>query len=242
MLRTRAPRESLALAFVLPRSRSLEAALADGAFPDSLQFFVPRIGRISLISAVNFGLLISEDDGASWLLDLASRLSRWYVFASISSASRRCEVQLSHGMSIVQRRSELILQNVHLDKTARRSSTSSPRRLRIQQTEVDRRRSADAADPWGRRIGVNRGTRLREAARRSESEVRTNARARLSRGARVRSMMGGESSRAGRLAAMRCRAGFSTRILVLSRTRGSRRCREDLVRTSLPLVLALRTL
>lgn len=42
------------------------AAAADGAFPDSMQMLLPSDRPHEAILATNFGLLITEDDGASW--------------------------------------------------------------------------------------------------------------------------------------------------------------------------------
>lgn len=41
-------------------------AAADGAFPDSMQLLVPADHPHRIILATNFGLIISEDDGATW--------------------------------------------------------------------------------------------------------------------------------------------------------------------------------
>jgi MYXO-CTERM domain-containing protein len=41
-------------------------AAADGAFPDSMQLLVPADQPHRIILATNFGLIISEDDGATW--------------------------------------------------------------------------------------------------------------------------------------------------------------------------------
>jgi hypothetical protein len=41
-------------------------AAADGAFPDSMQIFVPADAPHRIILATNFGLIISDDDGATW--------------------------------------------------------------------------------------------------------------------------------------------------------------------------------
>jgi len=41
-------------------------AVADGAFPDSTQIFVPADAPHRIILATNFGLIISDDDGATW--------------------------------------------------------------------------------------------------------------------------------------------------------------------------------
>lgn len=49
------------LALALPAS-----ARADGAFPDSLGIFLPADRPHEIFAATNFGLLISDDDGATW--------------------------------------------------------------------------------------------------------------------------------------------------------------------------------
>lgn len=41
-------------------------ATADGAFPDSLQILLPASHPQRIVLATNFGLIISEDDGATW--------------------------------------------------------------------------------------------------------------------------------------------------------------------------------
>ena len=41
-------------------------AAANGAFPDSMQIFVPADRPHEIILATNFGLIISEDDGTTW--------------------------------------------------------------------------------------------------------------------------------------------------------------------------------
>lgn len=41
-------------------------AAADGAFPDSMQIFVPADAPHRIILATNFGLIVSDDDGATW--------------------------------------------------------------------------------------------------------------------------------------------------------------------------------
>jgi hypothetical protein len=41
-------------------------AAADGAFPDSMQIFVPAETPHRIILATNFGLITSDDDGATW--------------------------------------------------------------------------------------------------------------------------------------------------------------------------------
>lgn len=41
-------------------------AAADGAFPDSMQIFVPAEAPHRIILTTNFGLIISDDDGATW--------------------------------------------------------------------------------------------------------------------------------------------------------------------------------
>jgi hypothetical protein len=51
----------LALAVAVPKQ-----AIADGAFPDSMQIFVPADAPHRIILATNFGLIISDDDGATW--------------------------------------------------------------------------------------------------------------------------------------------------------------------------------
>ena len=50
------------VAFLLPA----DGPRADGAFPDSMQIFVPADHPHRIILATNFGLIISEDDGATW--------------------------------------------------------------------------------------------------------------------------------------------------------------------------------
>jgi len=42
------------------------AAEANGAFPDSLQLLLPKTAPSRIVVATNFGLIGSEDDGASW--------------------------------------------------------------------------------------------------------------------------------------------------------------------------------
>jgi MYXO-CTERM domain-containing protein len=51
----------IALAAALPKQ-----AAADGAFPDSMQIFVPADAPHRIILTTNFGLIISDDDGATW--------------------------------------------------------------------------------------------------------------------------------------------------------------------------------
>ena len=51
----------IALAVAVPRQ-----AAADGAFPDSMQIFVPADAPHRIILATNFGLIVSDDDGATW--------------------------------------------------------------------------------------------------------------------------------------------------------------------------------
>lgn len=41
-------------------------AVADGAFPDSMQIFAPADAPERVILATNFGLIVSDDDGATW--------------------------------------------------------------------------------------------------------------------------------------------------------------------------------
>jgi len=41
-------------------------AYADGAFPDSLQILLPADRPHQIVLATNFGLILSEDDGATW--------------------------------------------------------------------------------------------------------------------------------------------------------------------------------
>src|SRR5215831_1213059 len=41
-------------------------ASANGAFPDSLSILLPPDRPHEIILATNFGLLVSEDDGAKW--------------------------------------------------------------------------------------------------------------------------------------------------------------------------------
>jgi hypothetical protein len=41
-------------------------ARADGAFPDSMSIFVPADQPHEIVLATNFGLIISQDDGATW--------------------------------------------------------------------------------------------------------------------------------------------------------------------------------
>jgi photosystem II stability/assembly factor-like uncharacterized protein len=50
-------------------------ALADGAFPDSELIFTPEAHGAEIILATNFGLVLSEDDGASW---------RWFCEQAIA--------------------------------------------------------------------------------------------------------------------------------------------------------------
>src|SRR5262249_7840234 len=52
------------------------AAVADGAFPDELQVFVPADQPSRTLLTTNFGLLISDDAGASW---------RWVCEAAVTS-------------------------------------------------------------------------------------------------------------------------------------------------------------
>src|SRR4051794_585440 len=55
-----------AMALALPRLQ--RAAYADGAFPDSMGLFLPADKPHELVLATNFGLVISNDDGAHWWL------------------------------------------------------------------------------------------------------------------------------------------------------------------------------
>ncbi len=57
-------RWSLVLALGLAPAR----ASADGAFPDSSQLLLPADRPNEIVLATNFGLVMSEDDGASWSL------------------------------------------------------------------------------------------------------------------------------------------------------------------------------
>jgi hypothetical protein len=43
-----------------------KSAVANGAFPDSLQVLLPASHPQRIVLATNFGLIISEDDGATW--------------------------------------------------------------------------------------------------------------------------------------------------------------------------------
>lgn len=43
-------------------------AAADGAFPDSMSLFLPADRPRSMVLATNFGLIVSDDDGANWYL------------------------------------------------------------------------------------------------------------------------------------------------------------------------------
>jgi hypothetical protein len=43
-------------------------AAADGAFPDSMSLFLPADRPRSLVVGTNFGLVVSDDDGANWYL------------------------------------------------------------------------------------------------------------------------------------------------------------------------------
>jgi len=43
-----------------------QQAAADGAFPDSMQIFVPAEAPHRIILATNFGLITSDDDGTTW--------------------------------------------------------------------------------------------------------------------------------------------------------------------------------
>jgi MYXO-CTERM domain-containing protein len=52
---------AIALATAVPKQ-----AVADGAFPDSMQIFVPADAPHRIILATNFGLITSDDDGATW--------------------------------------------------------------------------------------------------------------------------------------------------------------------------------
>ncbi len=52
---------TIGLALAMPNR-----AAADGAFPDSMQIFVPADAPHRIILGTNFGLIISEDDGATW--------------------------------------------------------------------------------------------------------------------------------------------------------------------------------
>ena len=54
-----------ALVIALAATVSKQAS-ADGAFPDSMQIFVPADAPHRIILATNFGLITSDDDGATW--------------------------------------------------------------------------------------------------------------------------------------------------------------------------------
>src|ERR1700722_16826738 len=41
-------------------------ALADGAFPDELQVFAPHLQPNRIVLSTNYGLILSEDNGATW--------------------------------------------------------------------------------------------------------------------------------------------------------------------------------
>src|SRR6266404_2674328 len=41
-------------------------ARADGAFPDSMSLFLPADRPQRMVVGANFGLIVSDDDGASW--------------------------------------------------------------------------------------------------------------------------------------------------------------------------------
>lgn len=68
----------LVAAFALPR-----LAAADGAFPDSLQLLLPVDRPREMFLATNFGLLITEDDGATW---------RWVCEQAIATAASRYQL------------------------------------------------------------------------------------------------------------------------------------------------------
>lgn len=61
------PRQRLAAAVVVGLALAApNRAVADGAFPDSTQIFVPAEAPHRIILATNFGLIVSDDDGATW--------------------------------------------------------------------------------------------------------------------------------------------------------------------------------
>src|SRR5215831_12245059 len=53
-------------AFLIASVAAARPARANGAFPDSLQILVPAAEPHRIILATNFGLIISDDDGATW--------------------------------------------------------------------------------------------------------------------------------------------------------------------------------
>ena len=65
-LRRRAAGAAFLTAFGAAFGATPGRAVADGAFPDSMQLLVPGDHPHRIILATNFGLLISENDGATW--------------------------------------------------------------------------------------------------------------------------------------------------------------------------------
>src|SRR6185436_11358009 len=63
--RLRSPSGTLALVMVALAALGGQAA-ADGAFPDSSQILLPATRPHRIVLVTNFGLIISEDDGATW--------------------------------------------------------------------------------------------------------------------------------------------------------------------------------
>jgi MYXO-CTERM domain-containing protein len=59
-------RRTIARLIVCAAALGPAAARANGAFPDSLSILLPADRPHEIVLATNFGLLISEDDGASW--------------------------------------------------------------------------------------------------------------------------------------------------------------------------------
>jgi MYXO-CTERM domain-containing protein len=62
------------------------SARADGAFPDSLSLFLPVNRPGEIVLATNFGLVTSEDDGATWHLVCEQAISPKMVLAYQMSA------------------------------------------------------------------------------------------------------------------------------------------------------------
>jgi photosystem II stability/assembly factor-like uncharacterized protein len=66
---------SMSLVLVFALSSVSRPCYADGAFPDELQIFLPAEQPHEIVLAANFGLLLSQDDGATWNLVCEAMIS-----------------------------------------------------------------------------------------------------------------------------------------------------------------------
>jgi hypothetical protein len=86
---------ALAASLVFSRQAS-----ADGAFPDSMQIFAPSDHPHRIILATTFGLIISEDDGATWEWACEpSSTDKTILYQKAAAPSERLfAVQIIHGL------------------------------------------------------------------------------------------------------------------------------------------------